>query len=860
MRLYRWLLHLYPASFRAEYEQEMCVVFARQQRDAAGWAGTAMLWARTLVELPGDAAAVHADILRQDLRAAARTLATARGFALTAVLLVALGVGANTAVFSLVDHVLIRPLPFADADRLVKLWERVPSYGRLELSPPNYRDWKQMNHSFERMAAFTAVSRNLAGQGDPERIEGENVTAGLFPMLGVQPVLGRLFTASDDRPETPRTLVLSYRLWQSVFGGDANIVGTNVLLDDASYTVIGVMPVEFDFPTREAEFWAPLRLEDADFEDRNNNYLQVLGKLRPGVSLERARADMAVVSAALERRYPRENEHTGANIVTLRDEISAQSRLLLVALAGAALCVLLIACTNLASLLLARAMARRKEFAVRAALGGGRERLMRQLFTESLLLALLGGSVGVAAARMAVPILEKLVPNTLPVTQAPALDFRILLFAAALTAATGIGFGLVPAWRAGVAHFADLREGARSGGLRKERLRSALVMAQVAASVVLLVGAGLLIRALSRLEAVNPGFRGDDVLTLRTWLPWPRYAATERRTAFYDRVLQEVRQLPGVSQAAYISFLPMVMKGGIWSATVQGDTRGPTAPRAASLRFLTPGFFAALRIPLLEGRDVAESDTIDRPFVAVVSESFARRYWPGQDPLGRHFVLAGHDRAVAGVVGDIRIRGLERDSEPQVYLPYRQVPDGWFIFYPPKDLVVRAAGNPLALTPAIRRIVQRADPRQPVSNVRMLGDIVAAETAPRAAQVRVLGTFAAIAFLLAAVGIHGLLSFAVSQRTREIGVRVALGARPADILRMVLSQALWPAAAGAVAGVILGYLAGIALRALLAGVQPADPATFLAAGALCLIMTGAGCLIPALRALHVNPTVAMRAE
>ena len=416
---------------------------------------------------------------------------------------------------------------------------------------------------------------------------------------------------------------------------------------------------------------------------------------------------------------------------------------------GAALCVLLIACANLANLLLARALARQKELAVRAAMGAGRERLVRQLVTESLVLAALGGGLGVLAAVAAVPLLARLVPSSLPIAQAPSVDLRVLIFAALLTGLTGVGFGVFPALRAsGGADLSGLREGARAGGGRKERLRSALVIVEVMASVVLLVSAGLLMRALWRIEATDPGFHADGVLTLRTALPMPKYAATARRTQFYTRVLSDARALPGVSAAAYISFLPMVMRGGIWPVAINGQpldlTRGGEA-HTASMRFVTPGFFAALGIPLDRGRDVSESDTIDRPFAAVVSESFVRRYWPDQDPLGRHFQFAFHDRMVVGVVGDIRVRGLERNSEPQVYLAYKQDPDGGFTFYGPQDLVVRSSASTAALLPALRRIIRAADPQQPVSDVRTMAQIVEEETASRSAQVRVLGVFAAIA-------------------------------------------------------------------------------------------------------------------
>jgi len=864
MRIYGALLHFYPVSFRAEYGEEMRAIFARRRRDATGPAAVAALWAATFFEVLLNAAAVHRDILGQDLRYTARSLRRTPGFALTVILVTALGVGANTAAFSVTDFVLIRPLPFAEPDRLVKLFERLPGYPQMEPSPANYRDWKRMSTAFEAMGAFYGLPVNLVGQGDPERLERTAVTADLFPMLGVHPLLGRLFTAADDRAGADGTLLLSYRLWQAVFGGDASVLGRRVTLDNQPYVVIGVMPPDFHFPSREAEIWTAARFQEQDFQDRDNDYLEVVAKLRRGVSLEQAKAQMGVVAAQLERQYPKENRRTGAGAIGLRDEVSEQARLLLVALSGAALCVLLIACANLANLLLARALGRQKELAVRAAMGAGRERLVRQLVTESLVLAVLGGLLGVLAAMWAVPLLARLVPSSLPIAQTPSVDFRVLIFAALLTGLTGIGFGVVPALRAsGSADLCGLREGARAGGGRKERLRSALAIAEVMASVVLLVSTGLLVRALWRIEATDPGFRSDGVLTLRTALPMPKYEATARRAEFYARVLSDIRALPGVSAAAYISFLPMVMHGGIWPVSIDGQpqdlTRGGDS-HTASMRFVTPGFFAALGIPLLRGRDVGESDTIDRPYAAVVSESFVRRYWPDQEPLGRHFLFAFHDRMVVGVVGDIRVRGLERNSEPQVYLPYKQVQDGDFSFYGPQDLVVRSSASTGTLLPAIRRIIRAADPQQPVSDERTMAQIVEEETASRSAQVRVLGVFAAIAFLLAGVGVHGLLSFTVSRRAQEIGVRIALGAQSSAIVKMILRQGLVLAAAGVLPGVGLAYAAGRAMQALLAGVEPGDAPTFAAAVGLCLSMTISGCLWPALRAVRVDPITAIRAE
>jgi predicted permease len=496
-------------------------------------------------------------------------------------------------------------------------------------------------------------------------------------------------------------------------------------------------------------------------------------------------------------------------------------------------------------------------------MGAGRERLVRQLVTESLVLALAGGALGVLVAAAAVPLLARLVPASLPIAQSPSIDLRVLIFAGAISGLTGIGFGVLPAVRAcRQSDFSALREGARAGGGRKERLRSALVVAEVMASVVLLVSAGLLVRALWRIEATDPGFRTDGVLTLQTALPMPKYEQTARRAGFYTEVLSAVRALPGVSSAAYISFLPMVMRGGIWPITVEGKAVEVqrSGEHQASLRFVTPGFFATMGIPLHRGRDVAESDTPNAPFAAVVSESFVRRYWPDQYPLGRHFMMAFHDRMVVGVVGDIRVRGLERNSEPQAYLPYRQVQDGWVIGYAPKDLVIHSAAGPGTLLPAVRRIVRSADSEQPVSDVRTMADIVEEQTASRSAQVRVLGAFAAIAFLLAGVGIHGLLSFAVSRRTQEIGVRIALGARPGGIVGMIVRQGALLAGAGVLPGIALAYAAGRAMEGLLAGVKPDDAVTFASAVGLCLLMTVLGSLFPALRAVRIDPITAIRSE
>jgi putative ABC transport system permease protein len=702
----------------------------------------------------------------------------------------------------------------------------------------------------------------MAGQGDPERIEGASVTGGMFTVLGVQPSLGRNFTAQDDRDSAPGTVILSYGLWQGHFGGDPSVLGRVVDLDNTPYTIIGVMPKNFYFPRRAAQIWTPMRWRPDAFEDRTDTYIFAIGRLKAGTSIEQARTEMRTIGSQLAQEYPKELTQSSVTVLRLRDELSPRALLMLKVLLGAALCVLLIACTNLANLLLARAMIRRRELAMRMALGAGRERLVRQMLTESLILALAGGALGLLIAYSALPLLVRLVPVSLPIAEIPSINARVLSFALLLTCATGIGFGVVPAIRVGRRHgVTELHEGGRSGiGGRRERIRSVLVIAQVSVSIVLLVGFGLLTRALWRIQAVDPGFRADHVLTLCTSLPMPKYQQLEARNPFYRRVLSEASRLPGVTGAAYISFLPMgSVGGGIWPVQIAGHPEDRAKRRTASLRFVTPGFFGAMGIPLLAGRDIGEVDVHSAPWVAVVSASFALRYWPNESPLGRHFDFGNHDRAVIGVVGDIRVRGLERSSEPQVYLSWQQ-PDNVSTWYAPKDLVVRTTVDPASLAAALRRIIHEADPSQPVSDVSSLSGIVADDTAPRRVQLGLLGAFGGIAFLLAAVGIHGLLSFAVTNRTQEIGVRMALGADASDIARMTLREGFRLAAIGVLAGVPLAYGAGRLLESLLAGVKPSDLATFGAAAGLALLMTLAGSLLPTLRAVRVDPITAIRTE
>ena len=855
MRLYRALLHFYPASFRNEYGDELARVFAQRVADRGQFVG----WVEALRDIVRSALAVHADILAQDVRYTARAMRRAPGFVATAILVVALGVGANTAAFTLADFVLIRPLPFPEPDRLVKIWESTPGYARMEASAANFRDWKNLTTSFSGMGAYSTFAVNLVGTTVPRRLATAIVTYDLLPLVGVPALLGRTITRADSLGNP--VVVLSFALWQSEFGGDAAVIGRQIRLDGTPHVVIGVMPPTFNFPMREIEAWTPLVLDATRLTDRNDNWLEVLARLRPGASFAQAATELRLVAAQLEQKYPKELQNTGVTVLRLRDEVSTRSKTLLLALCGAALCILLLACANLASLLLARAVSREREIAVRAALGAGRERIVRQLVTESVALAVLGGGAGVLVARLAIPALTRLVPDTLPIAQQPTLDARILLFAALIITITGLAFGVLPPLRAGGARgFAGLRSGARAGGRRKQRARGVLVAIEVGASVVLLISSGLLMRTMWRLQTVDLGFRSEGALMVRTALPWQKYGVTLRRANFHARVLAGVRGLPGVSGAAYISFAPMTMGGGIWPVGTIGMPVIRDEASTASLRFVTPRYFSTLGIPIRRGRDVEDADDTTRTFVAVVSQSFAKRFWPNEEPIGKRFGFAFHERTVVGVVGDVRMRGLERSSEPQVYIPEKQVEDNWLMFYAPQDLVVRASVPPASLLPAIRQIVHAIDPEQPVSDVKTLDELIADSTAARATQLRVLGVLALVALLLASVGIHGLLSFAVSSRSQEIGVRLALGARSATIARMILREGMMLAVAGIVPGVLVAYAGGRAMASLLIGVQPGDAPTIGVAVVLCTAATVIGCLRPALRAARVDPIAALRSE
>ena len=857
-RFYRALLRLYPSSFRLEYEPELVRTYEEsiRQRGRMG----ALLAA--IADVVPNAVAAHWSLLTQDLRYTARSLNAARGFATATILVTALGVGANVATFSVADFVLVRPLPFPRSDELVRLCAGPRTGGgwgcNNQMAPGVYRDIVTRNRSFTSVGALQIMAFNLGGSSEPVRIGAAGFTPEVFPLLGVPAMLGRTFDPTSDGAADAQTVVISHSLWQTQFGGDPGILGDVVRLDGQPYTVIGVMPPQFKFPTSEAQLWLPLIFRGEDYAERVNNFLEGIARLKPGVTFEQARADLLRIADEISAEFPNENPEMGFSFSRQRDFMSPRYRQMLLGLIGASACLLLLTCANVANLALARAAGRERELAVRAALGAGRERLLRQMLTESMTLAVLGGIAGALVAVASLPLLSQLVPSTLPLESQPTIDIRSFAIAAAFAALTSLGFGLLPALRASSrTGLSALRE--TRGSASRQRLRTVLVAIEVGLSVVLLISSGLLIRAVWRVRSVETGFATERVLTMRTALAAAQYDSV-RRMDFYRRVLADVRVLPGIEGAAYTSGLPMVFTGGMTLILLPGEVDRRDGKQSASIRLVSSQFHSTMGIPLLNGRDVSEDDTPDKQLVAVVSKSLAERHWPGEDPIGRTFTTRGQTRTVVGVVGDIKVRGLERTSEPQLYIPAFQPPTGIAELYQPRDLVLRLSPQAGNILPPVRAIVRRVDPQQPVSNVRMLADVVGDQTAARRAQVNILGALAALALLLAGVGIHGLLSFTVAQRDREIGVRLALGAKPKAVARMILSEGVRLALIGAIPGALVAYAAGRAMSSMLFGIRPEDPLTLGVATGLCFLVAALGCVRPAIRAARIQPMAALRSE
>ncbi len=797
-----------------------------------------------------------------DLRFGLRLLRQAPAFTAVAVIALALGIGANTAIFSTVDAVLIRPLPFGDPDRLVMVWEDASfaSFPKNTPAPANYVDWKARNRVFSGMAATRGVSGNLTADGPPEQAMGRAVTPDFFSVLGAKPLIGRTFTGEEDRTDAP-VAIISYGLWQRRYAGELSALNRKILINGAPRVVIGIMPADFALRGRH-DFWIPIHFQAADLGNRGSHFLNVVARLKPGVTLGQAREDMNRIARELAREYPGNNEKIGAVVVPIREEIVGKTGLELYVLMGAAGCVLLIACANLAGLLLARAVGRKREMAIRAALGAGRGRLVRQLVAEGGMLSLAGGLLGVLAAPMGMKVLAELVPEGLSATVVPQLDLRVLLFALGLSAITGLAFSIIPAWRASRVSLHDaLKQGGRGGvGGRSARTRDALVVLEVAAALVLLTGAGLMLRTVANLKNIEVGFRPDHLLTMRTTLPRVKYEDAAARIGFYHRVVAGVRALPGVRNAAYASTLPFLSMGNTNGFEVEGIARPAGDPGDALLRVATAGYLDVLGVRMMEGRGFSASDGRDAPPVIVINETFAKLYFPRGGALGHRVALSTRERVwrtIVGVVRDVHERGYELEMKPGVYLPFEQITDTWAL---PEMLVVRTAGDPGAMTSAVRAVVASVDPEQPVAAVRSMDEILALSVADRHQQMTLLTAFASLAVLLAAIGLYGVLAYAVTQRTREIGVRMALGAKASGVAGAFVVRGLILTAAGLAVGLAASLGLSRAMTTLVYGVTATDPLTYAGVAGLLTLIAAAASWIPARRAARVDPITVLRDE
>jgi putative ABC transport system permease protein len=798
--------------------------------------------------------------LWSDLRYGLRLLRHSPGFTAVAVGALALGIGANTAIFSTVDSVLLRPLPFTDPDRVVMVWEdnSTSSFPKNTPAPGNFVDWKKRNHVFSDMAATKGASANLTADGPPEQVVGRATTANFFDVLGVNPIAGRVFTEDEDRIGAP-VAVISYALWQRRYAGDPGVINREILINGLKYSITGVMPREFAFRDREMDFWIPIHFDPKDLVTRGSHYLNVVARLKPGVSLAQAREEMSSIARQLAVEYPDDNRRIGAVVFPMREETVGKTRIELLVLMCAAGCVLLIACANLAGLLLARGLGRRREMAVRSALGASRARLVTQMIAEGALIALAGGILGVLLAPAGIRVLAALVPTALPAIAAPAVDARVLGFALLLSVMTGVGFSIVPAWQASRVSMNDaLKQGGRGGiGGAAAGTRDALVILEVAAALVLMVGAGLMLQTVARLRAIDIGFRPDHLLTLRTTLPRTKYLDPEKRIAFYRRVLQGVRALPGVESVGYGSTLPFRSIGNTQSYRIEG--RDPI-PGDALLRVSSGDYLQTLGVRLVEGRLLQASDTDQTAPVIVINETMARMHFPKESPLGHRIALSARVpvwRTVVGVVHDVHERGYELAMKAGVYIPFEQIKDTWAL---PESLAVRTGSDPASLTSAVRHVIAEADPEQPVAAVATMDEVLARDVEDRDQQMTLLTAFAALALLLASLGLYGLLAYTVTQRSREIGLRMALGATASRVVAMVVLRGVALSAAGLLLGLSAAWLLAGAMSKILYGVTATDPGTYGAVALLLCAIAAAASWIPARRAVRIDPIVVLREE
>jgi putative ABC transport system permease protein len=796
------------------------------------------------------------------------------------ILALALGIGANTAIFSVVNAALLRPLPYDQADQLVFLNERSQTMDEMSISYPNFTDWRNQNHVFEKIGVYNRDSYNLTGAGEAERILTAQASADFFSALRVNAEIGRVFTNDEDKPGATPVVVLSYALWQRRFGGQTSVLNQQLTFNARSYTVIGVMPAGFQIPTR-VEMWVPVGqlAGDPNWQQRGNHPgLYGVARLRPGATMQQAEADMENVAVNLEKQYPNSNAGSRVRVRPLLEIYVSDMRGTLWVLFGAVAFVLLIACANIANLLLARASARQKEMAIRTAMGAGRWRIARQLLTESVLLALVGGSLGLLVARWGIELILFISPNAIPRSKEIGLDWRVLSFTIGVSVLTGILFGLVPALQAGDVDVHETLKETGRGTTRRHWLRSSLVVVEVATTMVLLIGAGLMIRSFYRLQNVNPGFSYEHLTSFNMTLPEKKYTNEEQRGEFFRRLVENIRSLPGVETAAAASGLPLGNNG--WQTSFLVDGR-PVPPRSETPLMeactVTPDYFRAMNIPLLRGRyfttqdnrsflagrDLSKLDEGDRLIagvnVIIVDEEFAKRYWPNEDAVGKRIKLGNEATSpvldVIGVVGRVKMDGLNQDSHRvQGYFAFAQMP------VPGMGVIIKAAGDPTQLVASARSQVAAIDPDQPIYGIRTMNEIRADSVAPERLNLTLLSLFAGIALVLAIVGIYGVMSYSVTQRTHEIGIRIAIGAQPRDVFRMIVGQGMMLALIGIGIGLIGAFALTRLMATMLFGVRPTDPATF---AVIAVLLTGVAlvaCFVPGRRATKVDPIESLRYE
>ena len=817
----------------------------------------------------------------QDVKYGVRMLVKTPALTAIVILALALGIGANTAIFSVINAVVLRPLPYDHAEQLLFLNERSPVLDEMSISYPNFADWRNQNHVFEKIGVYNRNSYNLTGYGEAERILTAQVSADLFSALRVNPMIGRLFTNDEDKPGGTPVVVLSYALWQRRFGGQDSILNQPITLNGRSYTVIGVMPPDYAFPTR-VEMWVPVgQLSgDPNWQERGNHPgLYAVGRLKPGATMAQAQADMNTISANLEKQFPDSNSRNGVRIRPMMEVLVGNTiRDTLWILFGAVAFVLLIACANIANLLLARATARRKEMAIRAAMGAGRWRIARQLLTESLLLSFVGGAVGLVIARLTIKWILYVSPTAIPRSREITLDWTVLAFTLGVSVLTGILFGLVPALQAGEVDVHETLKEAGRGTSAKHWLRSSLVIVEVATTMVLLIGAGLMIRSFYRLQNVNPGFSYNQLTSFTVALPQRKYVTEEQRATFFNNLVQNIRTLPGVQSVAAASGLPLGNNG--WQTSFVVDGRPQPPPGQTPLMeacTVTPDYFRAMNIPLLRGRYFTDQD--NRAFLAgrdlsklndgerlisgtnviIIDEQFARQHWPGEEAVGKRIHFGSDPKApileVVGVVGRVKMESLSGDSNRvQGYFSFSQVP------FNGMTVIVKGQGDPNQLVASARAQVKAIDSDQPIYNIRTMDEIRGEAVAPQRLNLMLLSIFAGIAFVLAIVGIYGVMSYAVTQRTHEIGIRMAIGAQPRDVFRMILGQGMFLTIIGMVAGLIGAFGLTRLMATMLFGIKPTDPLTFAGVALLLALVALVACYIPGRRATKVDPVNSLRYE